>query len=107
MSQRLSQRQLNRATLARQLLLERVSFSAWNAVEWLGGLQAEEVSSPYIGLRARLQGFQTEDLSFALEERRVVAAPLMRNEVHVATAADFRLWRRSLQPVFERAYREK
>jgi hypothetical protein len=101
---RLSQRQLNRATLARQLLLERASLSAWNAVEWLGGLQAEDVSNPYIALWNRLQGFQPEDLSFALEERRVVAAPLMRGEVHLVTASDYRLWRRALQSALERLY---
>jgi hypothetical protein len=101
---RLSRRQLNRATLARQLLLERVSLSAWNAAEWLGGLEGEDASNPYIALWSRLQAFQPEDLSFAVEERRVVAAPLMRGAVHLVTASDYRLWRRALQPALERAY---
>ncbi|HCF98914.1 MAG TPA: hypothetical protein DEV93_00040 [Chloroflexi bacterium] len=103
----LSQRQLNRATLARQLLLDRASLSAWNAVEWLGGMQAEQVAAPYIGLWSRISGFQREDLSFAIEERRVVGAQLMRNVVHLVTASDYRLWRRALQPALEGAYRRR
>jgi hypothetical protein len=101
----LSRRALNRATLARQLLLQRVPFTAANAVEWLAGMYAPIPDDPYVGLWARLQKFAHEDLSFAIEERRVVRAALMRNALHLVTGTDYRLWRRALQPALDRAHR--
>lgn len=101
----LSLRELNRATLARQLLLRRASLSAWNAIEWLGGLQAQDPKSPYIGLWTRLEHFEREDLSNAIEERKIVRAPLMRNTLHLTTSADYRMWRPALQPAMETAHR--
>jgi hypothetical protein len=100
----LSHRALNRATLARQLLLQRAPFTAVNAVEWLGGLGAATSVRPYVSLWSRLEKFAQEDLSFAIEERRVVRATLMRADTHLVTATDYRLWRRALQPVLEQSY---
>ena len=62
----LTRRELNRALLARQLLLERRPFSAVKAVERLGGLQAQSTPSPYLSLWTRLEGFEREELTKAL-----------------------------------------
>ena len=90
---RLTSRQLNRATLARQLLLERSDLDVVDAVERIGGLQAQEPASPHIGLWTRLAGFQPADLDRALAERSVVKGTLMRSTLHVVSAADYlRVW---------------
>ena len=66
MTQRvLSERELNRALLARQLLLERVSPSIPRALERMGGLQAQYASSMYVGLCSLLEGFQRDPLTRA------------------------------------------
>jgi DNA glycosylase AlkZ-like len=93
MTEILTQRRLNRATLARQLLLEPVALDVVSAVEHIGGLQAQEAASPYIGLWARLERFAVADLSAAIEARDVVKGSLMRATLHLVTAADYRaLW---------------
>lgn len=101
----LSARALNRATLARQLLRRRAPVAPWDAIEWLAGVPARESNAPYIALWSRLEGFHREKLSFAIEERRVVRATLMRGVPHLVTAADYRLWWRALQPALEQGYR--
>ena len=89
----LSARRLGRATLVRQLLLEPSTLDVVTAVEAVGGLQAQEPASPYIGLWARLGGFDSADLDRSLSERRLVKGTLMRRTVHVASASDYRaLW---------------
>jgi hypothetical protein len=89
----LSARQLNRATLARQLLLERARLGIVAATECIGGLQAQEPASPYIGLWTRLGGFQPADLDQAIAERTVVKGTLMRSTLHLVSAADYlHLW---------------
>jgi hypothetical protein len=90
---RLTSRQLNRATLARQLLLERADLDVVAATERIGGLQAQEPASPHIGLWTRLAGFQPGDLDRALAARTVVKGTLMRSTLHVVSADDYlRLW---------------
>ncbi|TML04262.1 MAG: winged helix DNA-binding domain-containing protein, partial [Actinobacteria bacterium] len=54
-------RELNRATLARQLLLERRPVDVVDAVDRLGGLQAQEPRPPFIALWSRLEGFERDD----------------------------------------------
>jgi hypothetical protein len=85
----LTQRELNRALLARQLLLERTPVSVSKAVERLGGLQAQHSSSPYLSLHARLDGFERAQLTSALEKRQVVKALLHRGTLHIVTPRDF------------------
>ncbi|MBA2383834.1 MAG: winged helix DNA-binding domain-containing protein [Actinobacteria bacterium] len=85
----LTLRELNRATLARQLLLRREQLGVPEAVERLGALQAQRPRAPYVALAARLDGFQREDLSRALHDRAVVRATLMRETLHLVTAADY------------------
>jgi hypothetical protein len=85
----LSTRELNRALLARQLLLERSSMPLTEALEQVAGLQAQYAPSPYVGLWSRLRDFPRDRLTRALEERRVVQATLLRSTIHVVSAADY------------------
>ena len=87
----LSERQLNRALLARQLLLERSTLSIQDAVEQVGGLQTQYAPSGYVGLWTRVAGFQREDLTRALEDRSLIQASLMRTTIHVVSRAEY--WR--------------
>jgi hypothetical protein len=85
----LSQRQLNRALLARQLLLERAPLSIPGALAQVGGLQTQYAPSGYVGLWTRLARFRRDDLTRALEDRSVVQATLMRSTIHLVAATDF------------------
>lgn len=101
----LTLRQLNRATLARQLLLERAQLSAAEAVEQLAGLQAQEPKPPFIGLWTRLAGFRREELHTALQSRAIVRGTAMRATLHLLSAGDFIDCRMPLQPVLTQAMR--
>ena len=85
----LSARELNRALLARQLLLERSRLPLPVALEQVAGLQTQYAPSGYIGLWSRLEGFRRTNLSDALVDRSAVQATLMRSTIHVVSAADF------------------
>lgn len=85
----LTPRQLNRALLARQLLLERASGGMEAAVEQIGGLQTQNARSGYIGLWSRLSGMSRSDYTEALNERRLVQGWLMRVTIHTVSAADY------------------
>lgn len=85
----LTLRELNRATLARQMLLEREAIGPVEAVERLAGMQAQYSPSPYIGLWTRVEGFKIDDLANALQDRRIVKASLMRWTLHIASARDY------------------
>ncbi|HWF34432.1 MAG TPA: winged helix DNA-binding domain-containing protein, partial [Solirubrobacteraceae bacterium] len=99
----LTTRQLNRATLARQLLLERVEMPVPDAVAQLGGLQAQEAKPPFIGLWSRLSGFHDADLVQAIHDRSVVRATMMRGTLHLMTAGDYAAFRAPMQPMLMRA----
>ena len=90
---RLCARALGRATLARQLLLERADVPVLDAVAHLCGLQAQEPQEPFTGLWSRLRGFDPAVLSELLVERRAVRTHLMRRTVHLVTAEDALTWR--------------
>ncbi|MFF3655273.1 winged helix DNA-binding domain-containing protein [Streptomyces olivochromogenes] len=82
-------RALNRATLARQLLLRRsAGLGVTDAVRHLVGLQAQNVKPPYYALAARLEGFRPEELSTAMEDRAVVRIVTLRSTIHTHTADD-------------------
>lgn len=85
----LSERALNRALLARQLLLERSRLSIVEALEQVGGLQTQYAPSGYVGLWTRLAGFERGALTRALEDRSVVQATLMRVTIHTVARRDF------------------
>jgi hypothetical protein len=85
----LSTRELNRAVLARQLLLERAELTPEQAVERVAGLQTQYAPSGYIGLWSRLAGFRREELTEALLAGRVVQAWVMRCTIHMVAAGDY------------------
>ncbi|MEX2551694.1 MAG: winged helix DNA-binding domain-containing protein [Actinomycetota bacterium] len=99
----LSLRQLNRATLARQMLLERGAVSVGEAVAQLVGLQAQQAMTPFVGLWSRVEGFRREDLAGAIGDRQVVKATLWRATLHLVTEADFRGFRSTMQPMLSAA----
>jgi hypothetical protein len=99
----LDRRTLNRALLARQLLLHRHRMSVLDAVGHLIGLQAQAPTPPYFGLWTRLAGFDPAELSRLLVERQVVRATLMRATIHLVAAPDCLPLHALLQPVFDRA----
>ena len=87
----LGQLALNRALLARQLLLERASLDLESTLDQVGGLQTQYAPSGYVGLWTRLTGFERGDLTRALEDRRVVQGTLMRTTIHLVSARAY--WR--------------
>lgn len=89
----LDPRALNRATLARQLLLDRADVPALDAVAHLGGLQAQEPQEPFVGLWSRLRSFDPASLSDLLTQRLLVRTHLMRRTVHLVTSEDALAWR--------------
>jgi Winged helix DNA-binding domain len=85
----LTQLELNRALLARQLLLERARTPLPRALERIGGIQAQYAPSMYIGLWSRLEGFEREKLTRALERRSVVQGTIMRTTIHLVSPRDY------------------
>lgn len=85
----ISQRELNRAVLARQLLLDRAAVPVPRALELMGTLQAQYAPSMYVGLWSRVGGFGRDDLTRALEARAAVQGTLMRTTIHLVSAADY------------------
>ena len=94
----LTLRELNRATLARQLLLERRRISVLAAIERLVGMQAQWPPAPYVGLWSRVDGFRRRTLERALERADVLKPTVMRGTLHLVTARDY--------PVFYSAFEE-
>jgi hypothetical protein len=101
----LSLRALNRATLARQLLLQRSPMSALEAIEHLVGMQAQAPFAPYYGLWSRLDGFTGDELSGLLTSREAVRIVLMRGTIHLVTAKDCDRLRPLVQPALDRMLR--
>ncbi len=99
----LTLRELNRATLARQLLLKRSSMSVPDAIERLIGLQAQLPVAPYVGLWTRLDNFSRDALAKLIEDHTVVKATAMRATLHLLTAKDYLALRGTLQTVLAAA----
>jgi hypothetical protein len=99
----LSLRELNRITLARQLLLKRASLPAPEAIERLAGLHAQGHASPYVALWSRLHDFERDDLARPIADQAVVKATMMRATLHLVTAADYPRLRATLAAVLEGA----
>jgi hypothetical protein len=100
---RLTLRRLNRATLARQLLLERQPLPVVDAVRRLVALQAQEPVSPYLALWNRLRDFRPDELTTAFFGYAVVKAPLMRITLHAVAAEDRAPFRRAMTPTLRGA----
>ncbi|MBK9746726.1 MAG: AlkZ family DNA glycosylase [Chloroflexi bacterium] len=97
----LTTRELNRATLARQMLLERAPLTIPEGVERLAGMQSQALSAPYIGLWTRLQTFDRAEMTRLIRERTLVKATLMRATLHLFTAADYLRFRSTIQPALD------
>jgi hypothetical protein len=95
---RLTARHLNRATLARQLLLRREPLDAVGAVGRIVALQAQEPASPYLALWARLADFDGRSLDEAFADHAIVKAQLMRITLHAVAAADYPAFHEAMQP---------
>ncbi|MFE5919114.1 winged helix DNA-binding domain-containing protein [Streptomyces sp. NPDC056468] len=91
-------RELNRATLSRQLLLEREPLTVADAVRRVVALQAQHPASPYLALWNRVAGFAPAELDAAISGRAVVKATLMRITLHAVHAGDYPVFRAAMQP---------
>jgi hypothetical protein len=97
-------RELNRATLTRQLLLNRKRIPVDQAVARLAGLQAQATIPPYVGLWTRLDRFRADQLTRLIRARRVVRATMMRHTLHLVTAEDYVELRQAVQPALTRSF---
>ena len=97
MARTLTARELNRAVLARQLLLERSGLALPPALERVGGIQAQYAPSMYIGLWSRLRDFERAALTRALERRSVVQATLLRSTIHLVSKRDYWPWAEAIR----------
>jgi DNA glycosylase AlkZ-like len=104
-TQILTRRQLNRALLARQMLLERVDRPVVEVVEHLAPMQAQVPVDPYVALWSRLVDFDPMTLSGLIERREMARGTLHRATLHLASARDFLAMRPLVQPVAERGFR--
>lgn len=102
MSDVLGRRALGRATLARQLLLERVDRPVAETLEHLVGLQAQVPRVPHLALWDRLARYEPVLLDALMTSRAVVRTQLMRTTIHTVTSADAFGLRPLLQPVLDR-----
>jgi hypothetical protein len=93
----ISARGLNRATLARQMLLARERVKPVPAIERLAGMQAQWPRPPFVGLWTRLEGFTRDDLLKAIERRDVVRGTFMRGTIHLVSAKDYLAFRQTKQ----------
>src|SRR6478752_3607825 len=102
MAKVLSLRALNRATLARQLLLERSSRSVVDVTEHLVGLQSQTPHTWYVGYWSRIEGIKPHEVSELLGSRALVRIALMRSTIHLVSAADALALRPLIAPVLTR-----
>ncbi|MGH2483525.1 MAG: winged helix DNA-binding domain-containing protein [Candidatus Limnocylindria bacterium] len=100
----LDRRTLNRALLARQLLLRREPRPVRDVIEHLVGLQAQEPGDPYVALWSRLEPFDPEELGRLITERRALRAQLMRATIHLVTDRDALALYPVMRPVLRRTF---
>lgn len=101
----LTRRELNRATLARQMLLARETTTPLDAIKRLVGMQAQIPRPPFVGLWTRLATFERRDLLRLVHDRSVVRATLMRATIHLMAGEDYVLLRPVLQDALDASLR--
>src|SRR5690349_5609265 len=89
MARTLTQRELNRALLARQGLLERYDAPPSRVLSRIGGIQAQYAPSMYIGLWSRVKGLERDAITQGLQRRSLIQATLMRSTIHLVAKADY------------------
>jgi hypothetical protein len=99
----LTHRALNRATLARQLLLRRRRLGVVAAVHRVVALQAQSPASPYIALWNRLRPFDPGALDRAFATHAIIKATQMRSTLHAVDAADYPAFHEAMQPFLRAA----
>jgi hypothetical protein len=99
----LSLRDLNRAALARQLLLSRHTLSASVALERLLAMQGQLARAPFVGLWSRTTHFAPDQLRDAIRQHQVVRATLVRGTLHLLLAEDLLAFRAALRTETELA----
>ncbi|MFD3918658.1 winged helix DNA-binding domain-containing protein [Streptomyces sp. NPDC058595] len=95
---RITAPELNRSTLARQLLLRREPLGVADAVRRVVALQAQQAASPYVALWSRTADFDPAALDAAFTGYEVVKATLMRITLHAVHADDHRTFREAVEP---------
>jgi hypothetical protein len=85
----LTERELNRALLARQLLLERVQAPLPRVLERMGGLQAQYAPAMYLGLWSRVERLERDAVTRALQRRSIVQGSMMRSTIHLVSRRDY------------------
>jgi hypothetical protein len=101
----LTRKALNRALLARQMLLAREAISPIAAMERLVGLQAQQARPPFVGLWSRILGFDRQDVRSLIESHQIVRATLMRCTLHLVSTRDYLAFRPMLQPALSQGMR--
>src|SRR3954467_11943134 len=96
-------RGLNRATLGRQLLLQREALGVTDAMRRVVALQAQAAPSPYLALWNRLAGFDPAELDAAFARGEMVKATLMRVTLHAVHAGDYQVFRQAMEPALRAA----
>lgn len=103
----LTPRALNRATLARQMLLARASLDPVAAITHLAGLQAQYSPSSFVALWSRLHDFQIDTLHAALTRREVIKATLMRATLHLVSATEFAAYQAAIVRFIQSAWEQR
>jgi hypothetical protein len=97
----LTKRELNRALLARQLLLDRQAVGAAEAIGRVAGLQAQASVPPFVGLWTRVRDFDAAELQALIDSGEIVRATLMRHTIHFVPAEDYTWLRPTIQPALD------
>ena len=99
----LTLREINRATLARQCLLERSALPVAVAVERLVGMQAQLARAPFVGLWTRLENVERAEIAEQIANHALIKATMMRATLHLLSAADYGWLRATLEPALAAA----